>query len=74
MKYYIAEVENLRAYREAYSIEAESLKEARRIATKQQAFDGTVLVIGLEVNEKGWITDPLCVKNHGRWEQVKRAE
>ena len=67
MTYYVAEIQNAGSYREADKIEASSLAAAKRIASRNQCFQGTVLEIGESVNEQGFITDPIARKENGRW-------
>jgi len=71
MKFYIAELQTVKSYRQAYSVEATTLTAAKRTAAKQQAFYDTVLVIGTAVNANGWIVDPVCMKTNSHWVQVK---
>ena len=67
MKFYVAEVQNLNSVREAEEISAKDLTEAKRKASRGQAFCGTVLVIGTEIAENGFITNPLVYKENGKW-------
>lgn len=61
MKFYVAEVQNVNSVREA---------EAKRKASRGQAFYGTVLVIGTEIDENGFITDPMVYKESGKWHNI----
>ena len=54
--YYVAELQNENSYRKAFVIKAQSRSHAKKLATKAQAFYGTVLEIGLSVNKSGFIT------------------
>ena len=65
--YYVAELQNVYSYREASIIKAQSLTHAKKLATRAQVFCDTVLVIGLSVNESGFITHPICRKVGGVW-------
>ena len=65
--YYVAELQNEHSYREASVIRAQSLSHAKKLATKAHVFRDTVLVIGLSVDESGFITDPICRKVGGVW-------
>lgn len=67
MKFYVAEVQNVNSVREAEEISAKNLAAAKRKASRGQAFYGTVLVIGTEINQDGFITDPLVYKENGKW-------
>ena len=65
--YYVAELQNAYSHRKAFIIKAQSLSHAKKLATKAQVFCGTVLEIGLSVNESGFITHPICHKVGGVW-------
>lgn len=65
--YYVAELQSEHSYREAFVIKAQSRLHAKKLATKAQTFYGTVLEIGLSVNESGFITQPICRKVGGVW-------
>ena len=67
MTYYVAEIQNADSYREAEKIEAKNLTAAKRIASRSQCFEGTILEIAESVNEQGFITDPIARKENGRW-------
>lgn len=57
------------AYREATRINATSLANAKRIASRNQVFQGTDLSIGLSTDEHGFVLEPIAVKAAaGRWE------
>lgn len=70
MKFYVAEVQNVNSVREAEEISAKDLTEAKRKASRGQAFCGTVLVIGTEIDENGFITDLLVYKENGKWHTI----
>ncbi len=70
MKFYVAEVQNVNSVREAEEISAKDLTEAKRKASRGQAFCGTVLVIGTEIDENGFITDLLVYKENGKWHNI----
>lgn len=70
MKFYVAEVQKVNSVREAEEISAKDLTEAKRKASRGQAFCGTVLVIGTEINEDGFITDPMVYKESGKWHNI----
>lgn len=69
MIYYFAEVQNPNSFREAEKLTAKNLTAAKQMASKRQAFQNTELVIGISVNEDGFIlpNDILSVKRDGRW-------
>ena len=68
--YFVAELQNEHSYREAFIIKAQSRSHAKKLATKSQTFYGTVLEIGLSVNENGFITHPICRKVGGVWSDL----
>ena len=67
MKYYVAELSNKNSYAKAEVIEAKSLTSAKRIASRNQVFYGTVMEIGYDVNEDGFILKPIAQKIDGKW-------
>lgn len=67
MTFYFAEIQNNGSMRKAEKICASSLKGAKNIASKRQAFEGTILVISSKVSPEGYITDPICKKIGDRW-------
>ena len=70
MKYYVAEVQNIGSKREAAAIEAKDIAAAKRTASRQQVFEGTVLEIGTMVDGNGFLTDCIFFKVNGKWEKV----
>lgn len=70
MKYYVAEVQNIGSRREAVAIEAADIAAAKRSASRQQAFDGTVLELGTTVDGNGFLTDIICRKVNGEWQEA----
>ena len=69
--YYIAELQNANSYREATKIEAQNLTQAKRAASRMQCFYGTILEIGLSVNESGFILNPISRKINNKWVDVE---
>lgn len=70
--YYFAEFQNAGSYRQAEKLKATSLRAAKREASMRQAFYGTVLEIGCEVNEDGFILNPVARKEVGKqWKDVE---
>jgi hypothetical protein len=65
--YYIAELQNKNSYRKAEQITAKDLTSAKRIAGRGQFFQGTVMEIGLSVDNNGFITTPIARKINGKW-------
>lgn len=70
MKYYVAEVQNIGSKRAASAIEAADIAAAKRAASRQQAFQGTVIEIGTSVDGNGFLTDMICRKVNGKWEEA----
>lgn len=69
-KYYVAEVQNRGSRRAATAIEAGTLKEAMKKAEELQAFDGTRLEIGTEVDADGFLVDVIASKEDGEeWQE-----
>ena len=70
--YYFAELQNAGSYRQTEKLKATSLRAAKREASMRQAFYGTVLEIGCEVNEDGFILNPVARKEVGKqWKDVE---
>lgn len=67
MTYYFAEVEKAGNLRKAEQLKAVTLTGAKREASKKKFFAGTVLYIGTCVNEHGFLTDRIAVKEAGKW-------
>ena len=65
--YYIAELQNRNSYREAEKTDVETLKEAKRMALREQVFQGTVMAIGTAVDSRGFILEPVAVHENGKW-------
>ena len=63
--YYVAETQNLNSIRQTEKIEAKDLTAAKRAATKNQIFQGTVLKIYSEVDENGYGVNELASKDTG---------
>ena len=58
--YTVRELQNLQSHREGTEIAAKTLADAKRLATRNQVFQGTVLVI-----EEGG--HRVAYKENGRW-------
>ena len=67
MMYYVAEVARLHSFAKAERIEAKSLASAKRLASRYQLFQGTVLYLGKTVDSNGFIIEPIAVKKGNRW-------
>ena len=69
--YYFAELQNAGSYRQAEKLKATSLRAAKREASMRQVFQGTTLEIGNNVNEDGFILNPIARKEDGKtWETI----
>jgi predicted Zn-dependent peptidase len=69
--YYFAELQNRNSFSQAEKISAVSLADAQRIALSSQMFEGTVIEIGDNVNDDGFILNPTCIHENGRWDYVE---
>lgn len=67
MTFYISEVQSNGSKRVAEKITASNLRCAKQIASKRQAFCGTVLQISQAVDDNGFIKNPICTKIGSRW-------
>ena len=59
--YTITEKQDINSYREPVEILAKNLTAAKRVASKNQAFFGTVL----EITDSSGV---VSIKKHGKWE------
>ena len=69
--YYFTELQNRNSFSQAEKISAVSLADAQRIALSSQMFQGTVIEIGYSVNNSGFILNPFCIHQNGRWDYVE---
>lgn len=67
MTYYFAEVEKAGNLRKAEKLKAVTLTAAKREASKKKVFAGTVLCIGTDITEQGFLKDRIAVKESGKW-------
>ena len=68
MYYYVSEVEGLHSFAKADRFNANSRSSAKRLASRyHQMFQGTVLYLGMTVDSRGFIVDPIAVKRGNRW-------
>ena len=67
MIYYVAEVAGLHSFPKAERINAKGLTSAKRSASRYQMFQGTVLYLGMAVDNNGFIIDPIAVKKGNKW-------
>lgn len=63
--YYMSE--NNGGFRKAEKLNATTLTAAKREATRKQVFQGTKLVIGVEINENGFLKEAVAMKKDGIW-------
>ena len=67
MMYYIAEVAGLHSFAKAYKIHAKNRTSAKRMASRYQLFQDTVLYLGRAVDSNGFIIEPIAVKKGNKW-------
>ena len=67
MFYYVSEVANPHSFAKAERLNAKNLASAKRSASRYQMFLGTVLYLGREVNDNGFIINPVAVKKGNKW-------
>ena len=67
MMYYVAEVARLHSFAKAEKIMAKSISSAKRMASRYQLFQGTILYLGRAVDSNGFIIDPIAVKRGNKW-------
>ena len=65
--FYFSELSNKNSLRSAEIIYAYSLSSAKRIASKKQCFQGTVLELAYSVNNDNFITNPITQKIGNKW-------
>lgn len=53
--------------RVAMPINAKTLADAKRVASRKQAFYGTILEIGTEIDDNGFLADCIAEKIDGVW-------
>ena len=67
MTFYVSEVAGLHSFAKAERFSAKSRTSAKRCATRYQMFQDTVLYLGMAVNDKGFIIEPIAVKKGNKW-------
>ena len=67
MYYYVSEVAGLHSFAKADRLNANSRSSAKRMASRYQLFQNTVLYLGMAVDNNGFIVDPIAVKRGNRW-------
>ena len=65
--YYVAEVATLHSFAKAEKITATSLASAKRLASRYQMFQDTVLYLGRAIDSNGFIIEPIAVKKGNKW-------
>lgn len=68
--YFISETTHQNAFSEATAIQAKDLSQAKRKASLSQFFQGTVMSIGIMVDENGFILEPISQKIDGKWQDT----
>ena len=68
--YYVTEILNAGSHRKAEKLVATNLRAAKREASHRQAYQDTVMEIGAEVSEEGFILIPLARKVGNRWKDL----
>lgn len=67
-RYYVMETQGPNGFRKATAFTAKNLTNAKRTASKLQAFYGTWLYLGDIVTDEGFVIEPLAVKDaSGKW-------
>ena len=67
MMYYVSEVAGLHSFAKAERLNAKSRTSAKRMASRYQMFQDTILYLGREVNKDGFIIEPIAVKKGNKW-------
>ena len=67
MVYYVSEVTVPNSFAKAEQINAKTRTSAKRSASRYQMFQNTVIYLGREVNDKGFIINPIAVKKGNKW-------
>ena len=70
--WYVMEVSNVNSKREySAKIKTDSLTQAKRLASKAQYFQGTILYLGTSTDEHSFVEDIVAYKENGKWHDVK---
>ena len=71
-KWYVMEVSDRNSKREySAKIETDSLVQAKRLASKAQSFQGTILYLGTSLDEHYFVDDIVAIKDRsGHWHNV----
>lgn len=65
--YYYAEIQNKNSFKRAKVLKATTLEAAKREASREQLFFGTVLEIGTYIDGNGFIQLPVAQKINSKW-------
>ena len=67
--YFFSETTHVNSYRQAQKLNAKTLTEAKKEASRRQFFYGTVLKIAFKsgLNEEGLLIDPISIKSKNKW-------
>lgn len=68
--FYFAELSDKCSHRTAEKLQAKTLTAAKREASRKCVFHNTVLEIGTEINEDGFILSPICQKLLNKWQNI----
>lgn len=71
MKWYYMDVSHPNAYRRAEKINAKNVQSAKRTASRYAIYPN--IYIGKEVDENGFIVNPLYVKRGGKWYRIEHT-
>ena len=66
--YYYGECQTFGSIPTGARLNAKTLASAEREATRKQCFVGTILKVGLGIDEGGLLTNIIAVKSNGKWE------
>ena len=67
MMYYVSEVAGLHSFAKAERINAKSRTSAKRLASRYQLFQDTILYLGETVDNNGFIINPIAIKKGNKW-------
>lgn len=70
--YYMMETSNANSFRKAEPLKAQNLTAAKREASRKAAFYDTVLTIGTELNDEGFLVPSgnVAIKSLGIWYNI----
>ena len=68
--WYVMETADRGGKTKAESFKAKSLTSAKRTASRRQMFEGTVLYLGADIDDNGFVSNPLSIKRGGKWTDI----